>query len=154
MSKIIPLTQGAHAIVDDDMYDYLMQWKWCLNVGMGGKRYAQRRPGITMHRVIMQAPGGVEVDHVDGDGLNNQRCNMRLVTRQQNTWNQKPRHGSIYKGISFDKNARKWRAFIRIEKKNKHLGCFTSDLDAARAYDQAAREHFGAFAWLNFPEEH
>jgi len=94
------------------------------------------------------------VDHIDGNGLNNTRANLRICTYQQNVCNCKSRGGdSKYKGISWDKRSKKWRAKIRYNSKDKHLGVFEDEIEAAREYDREAAKLFGEFAYLNFPED-
>ena len=106
-----------------------------------------------MHREIMDAPAGLYVDHINRNGLDNRRPNLRIVTPQQNSWNTRlgiGRGRSKYKGVSQDKDVRKWRASICIDKKLKHLGYFTDEKQAAEAYDKAAKKHRGEYAFLNF----
>lgn len=108
-----------------------------------------------LHRYVLDAPRGVIVDHADGDLLNNQRGNLRFASHQQNSSN---RHRSVnqlagrFKGVTWHKNCRKWQAQIKVSGKEKYLGLFYEAEDAARAYDRAAREHFGEFSVLNFPD--
>jgi hypothetical protein len=115
----------------------------------------QQRDGktvrISMHRLIMNPPEGVFVDHINGDGLDNRRENLRLVTRQQNMANSRKRHvgQSKYKGVSRARNSPKWRACIVVNKKQIHLGTFDDELDAARAYDLKAVELYGEHAFTN-----
>lgn len=155
MSKLIPLTQEQFSIVDNADFDWLSQWKWHY-VAKDGSQYASRTSqGIKMHRVILNAPTGIYVDHIDGNGLNNQRSNLRFATPQQNMHNQRPQQRenktSPYKGVAL--NYKKWRAHIRVNGKLIVIGRFDFELDAARAYDAAARQFFGEFARPNFPEE-
>lgn len=148
--KKIPLTKGKYALVDDEDYDFLMRWKWQYNP----RGYAQRGGDINdqistvrMHRQIMNVEKGIEIDHQDYDGLNNQKSNLRLCNRSQNVMNRRKlkKTGSKFKGVSWDKKANKWRSRIR----QKWLGNFSSEIEAAKAYNEAAIEYFGDFAWLN-----
>lgn len=156
--KKIPLTQGKYAIVDDDMFDYLNQWKWYA-WKHGNTWYALRNTGRKpnrsnerMHRVIMNARKTQEVDHINGDGLDNRRCNLRLCTRSQNMGNVKAykNSSSRFKGVSWNKINKNWRAYIRVNGKMLNLGSFKSEIEAAKAYDNKAIEVFRTFACLNF----
>lgn len=104
-----------------------------------------------MHRVLLGAPAGVDVDHIDGNRLNNTIGNLRLCERRQNLMNSRKRTAttSKFKGVYWLAANRKWRAKINVEGKSKHLGCFAAEEDAARAYDQAALIYFGEFARIN-----
>lgn len=162
--KKIRLSQGKCALVDDVDFEWLNQWNW--NASRAGKKfYAIRRHGIkeggtgkliTMHRVITGDPKGKDVDHIDGNGLNNQRSNLRVCTRAENVRNRKkPKlNNEKYMGIQTYKGKRKtsYRAIIGHNKKVYHLGMFASPEEAARAYDKKAVEFFGKFAKVNFPE--
>ncbi len=158
MSKKIPLTQGQFAIVDDEDYTEISKWKWS-----AGKTpytyYAQRgllREGkwttMRMHCQILNTKKGEDVDHKDHNGLNNTRGNLRLCTRSQNLSNRTPKKGcsSKYKGVSWAKKQQKWSAQIGFNKKIKNIGRFGNEIEAARAYDEAANELFGEFACTNF----
>jgi hypothetical protein len=151
--KLIPLTQGKFAKVDDEDYDWLMQRKWICN----GRYVLSRRGGmkkrISMHREIMNPPDDMEVDHIDHDGLNNQRCNLRVCTHYQNSQNRtmhKPTH-SGYKGVG--RHFSKWRATIRVNTIRIRLGRFETKEEAAHAYDDAAIKYFGEFSQLNYPRD-
>ncbi|OHB59624.1 MAG: hypothetical protein A2167_08685 [Planctomycetes bacterium RBG_13_46_10] len=117
---------------------------------LDGKRHCEK-----MHRRIMKVPPGVLVDHKNGDGLENRKYNLRVATVSENNQNQKPgiRGKNKYKGATWDKACKKWRAQICYHKKLIWLGYFTNEVDAAMAYDNAAIKYFGSFACLNFPEK-
>lgn len=154
----IPLTQGKYAIVDAADYERVSRYKWCLS-STGKQLYAQRRTGgktIRMHQFIMNPPKGMVVDHIDGNGLNNRRCNLRICTRLENTRNRRrnPNTATGFKGVWHDRKTGKYWAHICFEGKVVRLGSFATAVEAARAYDRKARELFGQFACLNFPEEH
>jgi len=154
--RYIPLTRGLFAIVDAADYEWLSRHRWTAQGG--GKPYACRRPTtgtIWMHRLIMQAPDGMVVDHIDGNSLNNRRSNLRICTPRQNTANRaKTRNGtSRFKGVHFCTRDRKWRAQIGVDGERRFIGDFDDEVEAARAYDRKAAELFGEFAYLNFPQE-
>ncbi len=156
--RYIPLTRGKFAIVDAADYERLSKYKWLANGDEHRGFYAARRVGsrlVLMHRVIMNPPEGMVVDHIDGNGLNNRRNNLRLCTQKQNSRNSAPsrRSSSRFKGVYFNKRTRKWIATIGYNGKTIHLGSFEDEVEAAKAYDRKARELFGQFAYLNFPEE-
>ncbi|NIA17326.1 MAG: hypothetical protein GWO86_03155 [Planctomycetes bacterium] len=158
----IRLTRGKSTIVDQDDFEKLKQYKWHVHPVQdnGQNQYAIRtvqrgnkRCRCAMHRVISQAPEGLFVDHINHNGLDNRRTNLRIVTAQQNSWNTRRGRGlgkSKYKGVTWDKDSQKWRASICIEKKPKYLGCFEDEKEAAMAYDRAAKKHRGEYAFLNF----
>jgi hypothetical protein len=156
--RYIPLTQGKYAIVDAGDYERVSRYKWCLS-RTGKQLYAQRRTGgktIRMHQFIMNPPKGMVVDHIDGNGLNNRRSNLRICTRPENTRNRRvnPNTSTGFKGVWRDKKTGKCWAQIYFEGKPIRLGSFATAVEAARAYDRKAIELFGQFARLNFPEEH
>lgn len=151
--KQIPLTQGKFAIVDDEDYEFLSQWKWHISHGYALRSDLSSYPKktISMHRVITGTTGNQLVDHIDRNGLNNQKSNLRIVTRTQNGMNRKSHSGSSskYKGVSWYKAGKKWEAFITYNKKRKFLGRFKSEIEAAEAYNIAATKFHGEYALLN-----
>ncbi|MHC4574071.1 MAG: HNH endonuclease [Planctomycetota bacterium] len=107
-----------------------------------------------MHREICCAPRGVVVDHIDGNGLNNRKSNLRLCTVRQNLWNRRPAGGtSLYKGVCWRAEKKKWAARITCRDRRHHLGYFDTEMEAADAYDKKAAALFGEFAYLNFPNQ-
>lgn len=162
-SREIPLTRGMVAIVSACDFEWLNQWKWQAGRTTNGKCYVVRRATITtgvrrnlsMHRLITHAPRGTEVDHRNGDSLDNRRCNLRICTGTQNKCNRPKGTGasSQFKGVCLDKERSKWKAQIEIDYKSIALGRFDNEIEAAQAYDRAARELHGEFARLNFPKE-
>ncbi len=156
--KRIPLTQGMIAIVDDEDYEMLARHRWHYRkpdttTGRAGRRLGPHKQ-ILMHQEIMGKKAGYEIDHINHNGLDNRRSNLRFCTPSQNHWNQRSRCGtSKYKGVSWKASRKKWTAQIYGDHKTFYLGLFVSEEDAARSYDRAARERFGEFAYCNFREE-
>lgn len=160
----IPLSQGYVAIVDDEDYERVVQFKWSASVrrrrnGTIKTIYAMREEGaimVLLHRFVLELPVGriPLVDHRDGDGRNNQKANLRHCGVQQNAGNARKHFDttSRFKGVYWDKANDKWRAQIKHGKKHESLGRFTSEVEAAKAYDAAARRLFGTFALTNFEE--
>lgn len=157
--KKIPLTQGKVALVDDEDYERVVQYKWNAHYHKpSGNWYARRTIDglgrqISMHRFIMSAPAGSKVDHIDRDGLNNQRSNLRFATTAQNGANRakgRNQTTSRYKGVHWYATVGKWKATIVVAQRTIFLGHFELEEDAAKAYDEAAIAHFGEFARTNF----
>jgi hypothetical protein len=151
--KQIPLGDGFYAYVDAADYEWLSQWAWHLHGGYAVRNEKKRR--IYMHRQIMQPPKGMVVDHTNRNKADNTRANLLVCTPQDNMHNRSKRNGaaSRFRGVSYNYSIRKWHARITLEGERLHLGWFTSEVDAARAYDRKAVELLGADARLNFPEE-
>ena len=160
--KQIRLTQRMVALVDDADFEQLSKHKWCA-VRARGRWYAVRsipmekgkQTTIRMHRFIMNAPRDQQVDHLDGNGLNNQRSNLRICTSAQNNRNRRKMVGTspVFKGVYWNKENQRWHAQITQNGHRHHLGYFDNEIDAAYAYDAAARKHFGEFACINFPRK-
>lgn len=153
--SVITLTQGYHAEVDTDNLRFLSSHRWYAS-GRGGLLYARRKEKgktVYMHREIMNAPDGIQIDHINGNGLDNRRLNLRVCTTAQNQHNSTKRANtsSRFKGV--DRDRKKWRARICINGEKIWIGRYKSEFEAAEAYDKKAVEHFGEFANLNFPSQ-
>lgn len=158
--KELTLTNGYVTLLDDDDYEWASQYRWC---GQASKlrrvikRYAVRchcdsgkQFAWKLHRMILNAPKGLVVDHINGDGLDNRKCNLRLCDWAQNTWNMEGRAASGYKGVSYLPNRKKpWFARIFHRGVQLHLGYYSNPQEAGIAYNVAAKELFGEFARLN-----
>lgn len=158
--KQIPLTRGKFSIVDDDVFEFLSQWKWlCTTDGYAARQQhisyfngKKKNKLIKMHNVIMNPPDGMEVDHRDPTNkLDNRRDNLRNCTGAQNRMNRRPFKGKVseYKGVWWRKDRKRWVAEITIDGKKIQLGHFAREEDAAQAWNFAALEHHGEFARLN-----
>ncbi len=162
--KQIELTQGKVALVDDKDFERLSQWKWhTANYKTKRLSYARRtcpsvngaRPVVLMHRQILNAPKGSEVDHINHNGLDNRQENLRLCSNSQNHQNtlKSAKNTSGYKGVSKHSKANKWVSQIYVKRQVVYLGYYDSIIDAAIAYDEAAIKYFGEFACTNFGED-
>ena len=158
--KEILLTQGKVALVDDSDYDSLNRHKWyasktgyCYYAERDSRMSNSKRRHIEMHRVILNAPDGVVVDHINGDGLDNRRSNLRLCTYAENQRHQRLSHRNTtgYKGVTFKKQriSKPYHANIGLNNKLIHIGCYRTAEEAARAYDLAALKCHGEFAMTN-----
>lgn len=159
--KIIPLSQGFVAWVDDEDYDRLSKHKWC--IARRSKRvYAARKPGssrsVYMHREIMGSPAGVQIDHIKHRHaervVDNRKSNLRLspgYTNKQSLSKRCDWVHSPFKGVRKGKGPNPWVAFITCDRVRKHIGSFSVESYAALAYDLAAVRLFGEFALTNFP---
>ena len=158
--KEIELTKNAMALVDDEDFEFLSKFQWVCNI-QGRSCYALRianysddkRHTLAMHRLIMKLQRGDAryIDHIDGNGLNNQKENLRVVTKAQNGWNQGVRksNSSGYKGVSWHKGMGKWQAKIRCKGEIHYLGFFEIKKEAATAYNNGAIKYHGEHARLN-----
>jgi hypothetical protein len=155
----IPLTQGKIALISDHQLDRVIQHTWFTDQ-VGGRYYAATFIGydkVRLHRFLLNLkPDDPDVDHKNGNTLDCQDENLRLATRSQNMANQPKQAGRLsskYKGVTWEKRTGKWVAQICVNYKNRKLGRFLVEEDAARAYDEAAWSAWGEFAVLNFPRE-
>jgi hypothetical protein len=151
---------GMVVLVDDDDYGLVSQYSWCVRFkpttfyavtnSKGGRKY---RKSILMHRLILSLEHGDarQIDHADGNGLNNQKSNLRFATHAENQWNRRPRLGvtSHFKGVSWYPSKKRWKAMIQANGKRIYLGLFKNEEGAAHAYNEAALKYHGEFAWLN-----
>jgi hypothetical protein len=157
---LVPLTQGKVAIIDRADAHLVESRSWSAR-SKNGRWYAQtsdvrdgKRTCVEMQVVLAGVGGEFDVDHHDGDGLNNRQSNLRTATRAQNSWNQKRRPSkSGFKGVHWHPSSGLWVVRMTVQGVSKTFGYFHDPEDAARVYDAAAREHHGEFARLNFPKE-
>jgi len=152
--KKIPLTKGQFALIDDEDFERVNSLKWYASKTESGFR-AQRvyqKKSLFMHRFLMSAIEGQEVDHINGNQLDNRKINLRFCSSSQNKMNRgkSPLNTSGFKGVSWDEKNKKWKAQIQIEGKNINLGRFNTKEKAAKAYDNAAIIYHGKFAKLNY----
>lgn len=159
----LELSQGKHAIIDDCDGD-LAEFKWSAAlIGTGNDFYAIRstyhpKKTVYLHRMILARMfpdiSRFRCDHINGDTLDNRRCNLRLALPKENNRNTTKRMNasSKYKGVIWHKNRNKWQVSIRVDGKLIYLGYFTDEIEAAKAYDRAAKKYFGEFARPNFPD--
>jgi len=147
--KHIKLSKGKFAKIDDEDFDLISKYKWYY-VDYIRTGYA-RNSKVRMHHLIVPLREGLMIDHINGDGLDNRRSNLRLVTKSQNMMNSGVRinNKSGYKGVSWSNREKKWRATIWKMNKQIDLGRFKDKKEAAKAYNDAARIHHGEYALLN-----
>jgi len=156
----IPLTMGLYALVDPEIYYELSKYEW-FAVPSGATYYAMRNDfvkhkyaPVSMHKEVLKVGKGRVVDHRDGNGLDNRAANLRGITTAQNRLNcgKHAKASSRFKGVCWHKGIEKWMVNISKDKKRKFVGYFDDQIEAARAYDEAAKREHGIFARMNFPE--
>ena len=161
--KEIPLTQGKVTIVDEENFEKLSKYKWCaLKKGANGKyghtavrnvlnKHTRKSDMILMHRLILNCPIGKQVDHINGDQLDNRKQNLRICTPSQNQHN-KPKNRnntSGFKGVTWSKSCNKWQSAICVNGKMIFLGVFSEKIDAYYAYCEASKKYHGDFSNVN-----
>lgn len=170
MARLVPLSKGLFALVDARDLARVSRYRWHV-VRRGQVSHAMRtvkadgrKRTVFMHRWLLDAPAGLEVDHRNGNGLDNRRSNLRLATHAQNAINHRrssPSKSSRYHGVCWNKARNCWRVVIcagerereRGPAKQIYIGSFRNEVAAARAYDRAALRHHGEFAVTNFPKK-
>ena len=160
--KQVELTQNIYCLVDDEDYTLISQYKW--QAAKMGRRWIaitslwnpriKKQKILYMHRMIINPPFNMEVDHIEhyDDHIDNCKSNLRVCTHVENGHNRRSAIGSSsqYLGVSWNKKSCKWLAQIRLDTEVTHLGYFDNQIDAAKIYDKTAKKYFGEFAHLNF----
>lgn len=149
----VPLTKGLVALVDDRDLPTVVGLRWQAAARSNGNGWYAKSSHVLMHRLLM--PGVGRVDHVNGDGLDNRRENLRPATQSQNLANQRPCRGgsSRFKGVHWDRAKQRWMVTIRRDGRTRYVGRYDREVEAARAYNTAAVVLFGEYARLNQVEE-
>lgn len=158
-ARWIPLASGEHALVDEEDYERVMEMRWTFGVSNRRRKYVRASVGrrsVYLHRFVMNAADGEQIDHLQNDRLDNRKNQLRRATALQNGGNQKRRNGvSGFKGVyPYRSHTRPWVARFKLngaKGRNLHLGVFETAEQAAREYDEVARFLKGEFACVNFP---
>jgi len=153
MARTIQITQGKSVLVDNEDFEFLSKYKW--HYLKSGNEVAvthlNKKKKVYMHRLLLNPPKNKLVDHINGNGLDNRRFNLRICTQKENVRNHKifSTNTSGYTGVHWAKDKKKWQSRIRVNYKRISLGYFKNIIKAAQAYNEAAKEYFGEFARLN-----
>lgn len=149
--KEIILTKGFVAIVDDEDFEFLNEFKWTYNIGYACTHKKGQKNYIYMHRLIMNAKKGFVVDHINHNSIDNRKENLRVCTHKDNIRNSKSTKNSTskYLGVSWANRERRWRSVITVDSKQKYLGVYKTEEAASLAYNEASIKYFGEFANLN-----
>ncbi len=150
----IPITQGKFVLIDDQDYEIVSKYKWYFDLGKYASAnspmvHGKRGRTIRMHRLVMNAPEGMEIDHINGDGLDNRKSNLRCCTHAENIHNAKMRKDNTSGYFGVKRNGKNWCAVIHINMKKINLGTYKTKEEAAVAYNEAAYKYHGDFAKLN-----
>lgn len=149
----ISLSKNNFALVDKENFSSISKFKWHFASGRAARKVTINGESHNqfMHRLIMDAPIEMEVDHINGNSLDNRRSNLRLASRRQNMANIHAQKKNILglKGVRFKKDHNKYISYIKVNYKQKFLGYFDDPITAAKAYNEAAKEYFGEFSRLN-----
>ncbi len=152
--KYINITKGKRVLVDDDDFKFLNQWHWYWHTGYAARRLnlgINKSKILLMHRALLSVPENKEVDHINGDRLDNRKANLRIVSHQENMQNMKKRVNSTskFRGVSFHKGA--WDVQLWNNGKHIYIGRFKDEIQAAKIADSESIKLFGKLAKLNFP---
>lgn len=153
------LRNGEETLVDSEDYENLCRFVWSKHsagyvVRSEGSSRKSTFKQYLLHRELLAAPESSYVDHINGDKMDNRKVNLRLCTNKDNTRNSSPHKdsSSVYKGVSWYSPTSNWTSRISADGFLYHLGRYPTELEAATAYDKKAKELFGEYAWLNFPD--